>query len=149
MSSFDEYYNQWKKNNKKEEKPYLPTSAEEISKSANSYIDNVIMPKITTTSSLKKINGNKYEKKENENILNMIGKTVENGWLSMQNGFKSAGQTIGRAIINTQADRVNLWSEQDKKMLQNRMEKNPEEKDKLEMRPKEEKILEILDIKRS
>lgn len=132
MSSFDEYYNQWKKNNKKEEKPYLPTSAEEISKSANSYIDNVIMPKITTTSSLKKINGNKYEKKENENILNMIGKTVENGWLSMQNGFKSAGQTIGRAIINTQADRVNLWSEQDKKMLQNRMEKNPEEKNKLE-----------------
>lgn len=132
MSSFDEYYNQWKKNNKKEEKPYLPTSAEEISKSANSYIDNVIMPKITTTSSLKKINGNKYEKKENENILNMIGKTVENGWLSMQNGFKSAGQTIGRAIINTQADRVNLWNEQDKKMLQNRMEKNPEEKNKLE-----------------
>lgn len=133
MSSFDEYYNQWKKDNKKERKPYLPTSSKEISTSANNYIDNVIMPKIRTkTSSLKNSENKRYEKKEDGNILNTIGKTIENGWLSMQNGFKSAGQTIGRAILDTQANRADFWNEQDKKILQDRIEKNPEEKVELE-----------------
>ena len=133
MSSFDEYYNQWKKDNKKERKPYLPTSSKEISTSANNYIDNVIMPKIRTkTSSLKNSESKRYEKKEDGNILNTIGKTIENGWLSMQNGFKSAGQTIGRAILDTQANRADFWNEQDKKILQDRIEKNPEEKVELE-----------------
>lgn len=67
MSSFDEYYSQWKKNNKnKEEKPYLPTSAKEISTSANNYIDNVIMPRINKKTILpKKTESKTYEHKEN------------------------------------------------------------------------------------
>ena len=121
MSSFDEYYNQWKKdNNVKEEKAYLPTSAKEISTSANNYIDNVIMPKMSQKTMIsQKPESKKYGPKKDRNILDSIGKTIENGWLSMQNGIRSAGQTIGRAITNTQADRLDFWNEQDKIFLQN------------------------------
>ncbi len=136
MSSFDEYYNQWKKdNNVKEEKAYLPTSAKEISTSANNYIDNVIMPKMSQKTMIsQKPESKKYGPKKDRNILDSIGKTIENGWLSMQNGIRSAGQTIGRAITNTQADRLDFWNEQDKIFLQNRIENenDSEKKAKLE-----------------
>lgn len=134
MSSFDKFYKEWKeKNNITQDIPYQKTNSNEIASSVNSYVDNVIMPRINKKTILpKKTESKTYEHKEDENILNSIGKTIENGWLSIQNGFKSAGQTIGRAITDTQADRMDFWNKQNNKALQDRIEKNPEEKVTLE-----------------
>ena len=134
MSSFDKYYKEWKENNNiTQETAYKKANNNEIASNVNSYIDNVIMPRINKKTILpKKTESKTYEHKEDENILNSIGKTIENGWLSIQNGFKSAGQTIGRAITDTQADRMDFWNKQNNKALQDRIEKNPEEKVTLE-----------------
>lgn len=127
MSSFDEYYNQWKKdNNVKEEKAYLPTSAKEISASANNYIDNVIMPKINKkTTVTPKLENKKYEQKKDRNILDSIGKTIENGWLGGISGIKQSFNYIYKTGRN------HLESEERQK-IENVMKSpnlNKEEKD--------------------
>lgn len=64
-------------------------------------------------------------------IADGIGKTTENGWLSFQNGLKSSGQTIGRAITNTQANRIDFWNQMDKESLEKRAKEHPEEAGKI------------------
>lgn len=67
-----------------------------------------------------------------QDFANATGKTVENTWLGMINGTKSAGQTIGRAITNTQSDRWDFWNEQNKKMLEKRLQEHPEEREQID-----------------
>lgn len=133
MSSFDKFYKEWKeKNNISQDIPYQKTNSNEIASSVNSYVDNVIMPRINKKTILpKKTESKTYEHKEDENILNSIGKTIENGWLSFQNGLKSSGQTIGRAITNTQADRMDFWNQINKETLEKRAKEHPEEAEQI------------------
>lgn len=67
MSSFDKFYKEWKeKNNITQDIPYQKTNSNEIASSVNSYVDNVIMPRIkTTTLSSKKTESKTYGHKEN------------------------------------------------------------------------------------
>ena len=57
---------------------------------------------------------------------NDTGKIAQNTWLGLENGVKSFQQTLGRAITNTQADRMGFWNEQDKEILNSIAKNNPE-----------------------
>lgn len=66
MSSFDKFYKEWKeKNNITQDIPYQKTNSNEIASSVNSYVDNVIMPKIKTTT----LSSKKTEQKNTYNNI--------------------------------------------------------------------------------
>ena len=52
-------------------------------------------------------------------IASETGKTVENTWLGLNNGVKSFQQTLGKAINNTQADRMDFFNKQNEEILKN------------------------------
>ena len=58
---------------------------------------------------------------------NDTGKIAQNTWLGLENGVKSFKQTLGRAITNTQADRMDFWNKQNEEMLKTRVQKKTEE----------------------
>lgn len=83
-------------------------------------------------------NINEYYNKNKKSMWEIIkdfasgtGKTVENTWLGLVNGTKSSGQTMGQAITNSQADRFDFLNEQNKKMLEKRLEEHPEESEQI------------------